>query len=50
MTRIADIKMAVLAVLIVLTSVLCRQNDDKLAEARPILLHAPLIETQRLTG
>ncbi|MEX0307294.1 MAG: hypothetical protein AB3N12_07890 [Ruegeria sp.] len=50
MTGIADIKMTALAALIVLTTVICGQSDETLAESQPGLPHAPLIETQVLTG
>ncbi len=50
MTGFADIKMAVLAALIVLTTVICGQHEDERAEAQPDLPYAPLIETQVLTG
>ncbi|WP_170383220.1 hypothetical protein [Ruegeria atlantica] len=50
MTRIADMKMALLAALIALTAVICAQDEDKLVEVEPVLMKAPLIETQTLTG
>ncbi|WP_160175160.1 hypothetical protein [Ruegeria halocynthiae] len=50
MTHIADMKMALLAALIVLTSVVCTRDEDKLAQVDPVLRNAPLIETQRLAG
>ncbi len=50
MKDIADIKMAALAALIVLTTVIYSQSDETLAEAQPSLPHAPLIETLVLTG
>ncbi|WP_299668315.1 hypothetical protein [uncultured Ruegeria sp.] len=50
MTSFADMKMAVLAALIVLTAVICGQTNDKLADAQSVFPQAPLIETQVLTG
>ncbi len=50
MTRIADMKMALLAALIVLTSVLCAPDGDRLSEVKPVLMKAPLIETRVLAG
>ncbi len=50
MTRIADMKMALLAALIVLTSAFCVQDGDRLGEAEPELMKAPKIETRVLMG
>ena len=50
MTRIADVKMALLAALIVLTTVFCARDEDKVVEVEPVLMQAPLIEIQLLAG
>jgi len=48
MTRIADMKMALLAALIVVTTVICARDEDKIVEVQPVFMHAPQIETQIL--
>ncbi len=50
MASIADIKMAALAALIVLTTMFCAQKNETLADGEPNLSHTPLIETQVLMG
>ncbi|WP_170400414.1 hypothetical protein [Ruegeria arenilitoris] len=50
MTRIADMKMALLAALIVLTSALCLPEKDRLGEVEPVLRGAPQVETRVLAG
>ncbi len=50
MARIADIKMALLAVLIVLTTVICARDEGRVVEVEPVLMHAPTIQTQILAG
>ncbi|WP_170360301.1 MULTISPECIES: hypothetical protein [Ruegeria] len=50
MIRVADMKMALLAALIVLTAVFCAEDEGKLVEVEPVLMNAPLIETQILAG
>ncbi len=42
--------MALLAVLIVLTTMIGARDEDKVAEVEPILMHAPQIETRVLAG
>ncbi len=50
MASIADIKMAALAALIVLTTLFCTQNNETLADGEQNLPHTPLIEKQVLMG
>ena len=50
MTNFADMKIAVLAALIVLTSVICAPRDDRVGEVEPVLMQAPLVETRVLAG
>lgn len=50
MAHVTDMKMALLAALIVFTTVLCVKEDQTLVEAEPVLLQVPLIGTQVLTG
>jgi len=50
MTHLTDMKMALLAALILLTAVVCARDEDKVVEAEPALMQAPFIETQILAG
>ncbi|NOD34698.1 MULTISPECIES: hypothetical protein [unclassified Ruegeria] len=50
MARIADMKMALLAALIILTTMLCARVEDKVVEVDPVLMRAPLVETLVLAG
>jgi hypothetical protein len=50
MTWIADMKMALLAALIVLTSLLCTPDEDRLGEVDPVLRDVPQVETRVLAG
>ncbi len=49
MAQFADLKMASLAGLILLAAAVGKQNEDRLGQARPVLMKAPAIETQILT-
>ncbi|WP_420584528.1 hypothetical protein [Ruegeria sp.] len=50
MAHISDIKMALLAALIMLTTVICARDEDKVVDLDPVLTPAPLIETRILMG
>jgi hypothetical protein len=50
MTNTADLKMAVLAALIALTTLICARGEDRVAEVEPTLMQAPLIEKRVLAG
>ncbi|WP_157769957.1 hypothetical protein [Ruegeria profundi] len=50
MTRSADIKTALLAALILLTTVICVRDENKVVKVEPILMQAPPIETRILAG
>ncbi len=50
MAYVADLKMAVLAVTIVLASLICIQDEDRLGQVEPVLMDAPATGTTILAG
>ncbi len=50
MAKTTDLKMAMLAVLIVLTTVICTQDENRVAEIEPVLIQAPAVDTRVLAS
>ena len=50
MTRFADLKMAVLAVMILFVLVMGGQDKKRMSEVEPVLMHAPYVKATVLPG